>query len=50
MQHTVNGANSTGLVSSSNVNSSYELGDSQNKKDLEKYSMDYQDIVNNEIG
>ena len=34
-------------MSSSNVNSSYELEDPSN---IDKYSMDYQDIVNNEIG
>jgi|LauGreDrversion2_5_1035112.scaffolds.fasta_scaffold400470_1 hypothetical protein len=50
MQYTVSGVNSTGLVSSNNVNSSYELGDNNKQSDIDKYSMDYQDIVNNEIG
>ena len=42
--------NNTGIVSSENVNSGIELGDQDSKQDISKYTMTYQDIVNNEIG
>ena len=50
MQYTVNGLSNTGITSSNNVNSGLELGNLDDPKEIEKYSMDYQNIVNNEIG
>ena len=41
MEHTITPANRSGLVSSSNVNSSYELDDQNDSTGVVKYTMDY---------
>ena len=45
----VDGVNSTGIISSNNVNSGLVLGD-ETDPEVNKYKLDYNNIVENEIG
>ena len=49
MNSVVDGINSTGIISSNNVNSGLVLGD-ETDPDVNKYKLDYNNIVENEIG
>lgn len=49
MTSMVDDINSTGIISSNNVNTGLLLGDDDNA-DVNKYKMTYRDIVENEIG
>ncbi len=49
MNSLVEGINSTGIVSSNNVNSGLLLGDDDDSG-VTKYKLSYRDIVENEIG
>ena len=49
MTSVVDGVNSSGIISSNNVNSGLLLGD-DNDSEVNKYKLSYQDIVENEIG
>jgi len=49
MSSVVDNINSTGIISSNNVNTGLLLGDDEDEN-VNKYKIDYRNIVENEIG